>query len=91
MNAVLSIKYSLFSFVFTIAIAILSVYMNDDNSYIISNLVGILAFVILFLSIIGLLKAVKSINETKKFQVFMAFLLNIFFLTLYSYLIISNS
>ena len=91
MNAVLSIKYSLFSFVFTIAIAILSVYMNDDNSYIISNLVGILAFVILILSIIGLLKAIKSIKETKKFQVFIAFILNIFFLTLYTYLIISNS
>ncbi|OAD40729.1 hypothetical protein LPB303_15855 [Polaribacter atrinae] len=91
MNSLLAIKYSLFSFVLTIAIAILSVYMNDDNSYIISSLVGILAFIILILSIIGAIKAVKSIRETKKFQVFIAFLLNIFFLTLYSYLIISNS
>ena len=91
MNSLLSIKYSLFSVLLTIAITILSINMNDNNSYIISTLVGFLAFVILILSIIGLFKAIKSFKEPKKFQIIFALIVNLFFLVLYSYLIISNS
>ncbi len=91
MNSLLSIKYSLFSIVLTIAIAILSLKNNESNSYFVSTIVGLLSYVILILSIIGLIKATKSIKEPRKFQIIFAFLINLFFLTLYSYLIISNS
>jgi len=90
MNSVLSIKYSLFSLVLTIAITILSLKINKSNTEIIYTTIGILALAILTLSIIGLIKALKSYKETKKFQVIFAFVINLFFLVLYAYLIISN-
>ncbi|MCG1036716.1 hypothetical protein [Polaribacter sargassicola] len=90
MNSLLSIKYALYSLVLTIAIIILSVKINETNPYVVSTIVGLLAFIILILSIIGLINALKSFKEVKKFQTIFAFAVNLFFLTLYSYLIISN-
>jgi hypothetical protein len=90
MNSLLAIKYSLVSFLFTITITVLSVNSNNYNADIVSTLVGFIAFAIIILSIIGVIKSVKSINEKKRFQVIFGFAANLFFLALYSYLIISN-
>jgi hypothetical protein len=81
-------KYSFICIALTIIITILSINLNEENSYLISTLVGFLAFTILILSIIGL---IKSFKEVRKIQLIFGFILNLFFLILYSYLITSNS
>jgi len=91
MNSLLSIKYAVVSFVLTMAIGYLSFKVNHKNPDFISTLIALLAFSIIILSIIGLIKSAKSLKEAKRFQVFFGFTINLFFLVLYSYLIISNS
>jgi hypothetical membrane protein len=62
-NSLKAIKYSLFYLVLTLAIAILSFKMNDRHSYVIATIIGVCAFVIVILSIIGLIKSIKSFQE----------------------------
>lgn len=90
MNSLTSIKYALVSFVLTMAIIILSYKVIENNSEFILTLIAFLSFIIIILSFIGLVKSVKKMKENKTFVIFFSFLINLTFLIIYAYLIISK-
>ncbi|AQS93000.1 hypothetical protein BXQ17_02455 [Polaribacter sp. BM10] len=64
--------------------------MNETNTYVSSTIVGLIAAIILLLSIIGMIFLITERKKPQKNQIFVSFLINLLFLMMYSYLIISN-
>ncbi|SHN06621.1 hypothetical protein SAMN05720268_2603 [Polaribacter sp. KT 15] len=90
MKLINALKCGVISFVLTIVIIVLSIYMNETNTYVSSTIVGLIAAIILLLSIIGMIFLITERKKPQKNQIFVSFLINLLFLMMYSYLIISN-
>lgn len=84
------LRLALISFILTIIIAVLSFKVDDENSYLLHTVIGMIPLIIIILSIMGIIKSAKKINNIKKVKTVVEITINLLFFTLYTYLIIIN-